>query len=742
METPTIPNDDALAENTPDNDETTARPRASGFRFSDMRIGIRIVLVLALPVLAALSFGAEVVLDARGVAVEARNLGKLAATAEQISATVHEMQKERGMSAGFINSKGKSFADELPAQRGATDKAIETMLSAVRAVDADTYGETIAKLTGDGVAALADLKSVRQRIDTSQSTVPAMAKFYGTGIARLLGVVEYMVHLSRIGAVTEKITAYTALLQAKERAGQERAMGTAGFGSGAFSPQVYQNFVGLIAAQRSLIAEFRKNANAGEIAFCEKTMSAPALAETERMRGVALKSVWGGDTGGISGQSWFDTITGKIDLMKKVEDHIAADLIALTSRLNTDATTDLWTKGGLAGGALALTLLFGIFIVRGITVPIGRVTNATKRLAEGDKDTEISIRETGDEVGTLVRAIKVFRENLIETDRLQTQRREAEERALEEERRREEEKREAERQETVKREKEAAERQEQADRIEKIISEFDNQVTMALDAVAAAASQMQGSAQAVSASAEQTNQKAGAVAAASEEASTNVQTVATATEELSSSIQEISRQVSHSNEISQSAIEQARQTNAKVEGLAEAAQKIGEVVNLINDIASQTNLLALNATIEAARAGEAGKGFAVVASEVKSLATQTAKATEEIASQIGAIQGATNDAVQAIQEISTTISQIGEIATTVASAVEEQGAATGEIATNVQQAAIGTQEVSNNITQVTQAAGESQAASVQMLEAANSLAQQGDSLRQNVDRFLKDVRSA
>jgi methyl-accepting chemotaxis protein len=179
-----------------------------------------------------------------------------------------------------------------------------------------------------------------------------------------------------------------------------------------------------------------------------------------------------------------------------------------------------------------------------------------------------------------------------------------------------------------------------------------------------------------------------------------------------------------------------------VKALAEAAQKIGDVVKLINDIAGQTNLLALNATIEAARAGEAGKGFAVVASEVKSLATQTAKATEDIANQVKAIQSATGDSVAAIEGITTTITRINEIATTVASAVEEQGAATKEIARNVQQASAGTTEVSRNISGVTQAAGETGAASSQVLGAASDLAKQGETLRAEVSRFLADIRAA
>jgi len=276
----------------------------------------------------------------------------------------------------------------------------------------------------------------------------------------------------------------------------------------------------------------------------------------------------------------------------------------------------------------------------------------------------------------------------------------------------------------------------------RMADDFETNVKGVVEIVSSSATELQATAQSLSATAEETNRQSTSVAAAAEEASTNVQTVASAAEELASSISEIGRQVEESSRIAGQAATQAAKTNTEVESLASAANKIGEVVSLISDIAEQTNLLALNATIEAARAGEAGKGFAVVASEVKSLATQTAKATEEIAGQINEIQSATTDAVAAIKEISTTIGSINDIAGNVASAVEEQGAATKEIAHSVQQASAGTTEVSSNITGVTQAASESGASATQVLEAASELAKQSENLSSEVDKFLIQVRAS
>jgi methyl-accepting chemotaxis protein len=286
------------------------------------------------------------------------------------------------------------------------------------------------------------------------------------------------------------------------------------------------------------------------------------------------------------------------------------------------------------------------------------------------------------------------------------------------------------------------EREKRTNRVAEITNAFDQQATEIVNSFGSAAKQLQATAQSMSATAEETSRQSMAVAAASEQAATNVQTVASAAEELSASVNEINRQVAESTEITKKANAEAERTNATVQSLAAAAQKIGEVVSLINDIASQTNLLALNATIEAARAGEAGKGFAVVASEVKSLANQTAKATEDISAQVSEMQAVTQDAVGAIKTIGETITEINAISDLIATAVTEQGNATREIAQNTQQAASGTQEVNSNISGVTQASAETGAAAQQVLGAAGTMQKQTDTLRTVVEKFLSDVKAA
>jgi methyl-accepting chemotaxis protein len=385
----------------------------------------------------------------------------------------------------------------------------------------------------------------------------------------------------------------------------------------------------------------------------------------------------------------------------------------------------------------------GFWFAGTLVRPMAALSGVMGRMATGDDEVEVPNTQRRDEIGDMSKAVLVWKDANARAAELEAERLETEQKAQEAERQREEEKRSADT--MAEEERRTAEVRAEETRKQAMIEmadTFEQSVMGVVNALTAGSTQVRASAETMSQTAEQTSAKSAAVAAASEEASTNIQTVASAAEELSASVQEINRQVTDSAKYAQSAVSEAKSANEKVQGLAEAAQKIGDVVNLINDIASQTNLLALNATIEAARAGDAGKGFAVVASEVKSLATQTAKATEEIGGQIGAIQEATSDAVQAIGSISEVINQIEAVTTGISSAVEQQGASTREIAGNVQQAAQGTNEVAVNITEVNQAASETGQAAGEVLAAADELAKQGEVLRQQVNDFLATVRAA
>ena len=368
--------------------------------------------------------------------------------------------------------------------------------------------------------------------------------------------------------------------------------------------------------------------------------------------------------------------------------------------------------GGLAG--LLVAALTALFLGRGLVRPLDKICSVMDGLAAGDLATEVPYRDRRNEIGRISRSLGVFKDALVDAERLREEQSGAEQRQL---------------------------LQRRAD-MNRLADDFENAVGEIVNTVSSASAGLEASAVNLSATAERSLELTTIVAAASGQTSTNVQSVASATEEMASSVSEIGRQVQASAGIATQAVEQAQATNDRVGELAKAAARIGDVVELINMIAGQTNLLALNATIEAARAGEAGRGFAVVAAEVKALAEQTAKATSEIGLQVTGIQTATQDSVAAIKEIGCTIERMSEIASSIASAVEEQGSATNEISRNVQHVAQAAQQVSSNITDVQRGASETGSASSVVLSAARLLSGDSNRLRTEVSKFLNSVRAA
>jgi methyl-accepting chemotaxis protein len=410
---------------------------------------------------------------------------------------------------------------------------------------------------------------------------------------------------------------------------------------------------------------------------------------------------------------WAPVTVGHLaSLLTVAEGALEAAKVHAESR-HSAALRDLVVELALLFAALAFAVGCMTAVRRRVLNPLQAIKNAMLKVANGDLTADAAFSHRTDEIGALAGALATFKANAAEKARIEDEQRE--------------------------RTGQASQRQKTVDA--SIVS-FEAQIGDALKALMDAAGQMRSTSDEMSAISLKTNGQVSSAAQASEEASANVQTVAASSEELAASISDISRQVTHAAGIAGRAVDETKQTDGTVQGLAESAERIGEVVKLINDIAGQTNLLALNATIEAARAGEAGKGFAVVASEVKSLANQTAKATEEISAQIAAVQKVARDAMDAIKGIGNTIGEVSMVATSIATAVEQQGAATQEITRNTQEAARRTKDASDNISGVTSGANATGAAAQNVKSAAETLGVRTEQLRRQVDDFLATIRAA
>lgn len=679
-----------------------------------LKISGRIVFLVLLPFVGFMATGGLVLNEKRAMLQDLERIGEVTLLTQEIGELVREMQKERGESGIVISSKGSEFRAELDAQRLRVNERLATFEQRAVRVEALT-NDAVRRRLATARAGLERLTTLRQNVDQQWVSAPAVAQVYTSIIGGLLDTASESITTATDSQVARGLSAYVNLILADQRAGEERATGAEGFTAGKFDSAQRRRFITLANEQQTYFDMFLVYATDEQDALFHETLDGETVAEVDRIRKIVDEA--SGERASLTAEvsigQWFTASTARIDLLKQVEDRIAADIIDTEKDLRAHASAAFFGLLILLATLIIITAWITTKIIRSITKPLTTIAAAMEKLAGGDLDVRVTSMWRRDEVGTLANALQVFKDKLIEARALDAA------------------------QEEARRAKEI--RDEKRDSLSRA---FEANAESLAQALAKAAAGMAATARSMSATAEETNQKTVTVVAAAEQASLNVHTVASAAEELYSSIEEIGRHVTKSSDIASRAVEDARRTDGTVQRLAEMAQKIGEVVDLIKNIADQTNLLALNATIEAARAGDAGKGFAVVASEVKSLANQTAKATEDITDQISHIQAATKDAVDAIRGIGDVIGEISHIAVTLAAAIEEQGAATQEIARNVHEAAGGTKEVTQNIAGVKQATATTGTAASEVLSAANELTKQAERLTSEVSTFISGLKAA
>ena len=683
----------------------------------DRPIAVRIALLALLPFLAALWLASMQLGEQREAARTAAKLEHLMLLTASISEVVHDMQKERGLSAGFTGSKGQKFADMVPRQREETDLRVQRFDAELANFDFSEFDPAFEDEVRASRNALADIGTIRRRVSALDATVPQIAQFYTQRITALLTIVDEAGMMGQDADVLPQVIAYAALLQGKEKAGLERAMGATGFGAGRFSPDIYRRFIALGAGQDAYFSTFDTHATPSQSAYLGLALDGPDAKAVDAMREAAVASTVTGFVSGVDAERWWEEITGKINMMKQVEDSMTVDLVTLAAdkRSAADAafTTSLLVM--LALGAIIVFL--SLFVILSIVRPVKELCAATERMTAGDYDFAIDIRQSEDKIGALVARIKLFRTKLLESEIAQAAH--AKERA-----------------------EHTRLMEERAALVEQLTAGFDTTMTGALSVFAEASTSLNRAAQDLDNTARNTAERSVQVASASQQTSHNVKTVADATEELSLSIGEIVKQMGASASSVAAAVEQTRLANTDINELHQAAGEIGAIVSLIVQIAEQTNLLALNASIEAARAADQGLGFAVVAREIKGLAEQTAEASKGIVDHIGSVQRKTEQAVGAIHTISAKMSDMEHASLAISSALEQQSIAADSIARNIHEAASGTREVDFNIGDVQRATTDTKNTADNVVVAVTSFRSQADGLRGTVSDFLTRIKAA